>query len=57
MDLGRRNITYGVIDHHFIGYFLRFASEYLPSSLLNYILWKEGTGTNAKLREKKHSFI
>jgi hypothetical protein len=57
MDLGRRETTFGVIDHHIIGYVLRKAAQYLPSSLLNYGMWKEGTTTNAILRKRNHSFV
>lgn len=52
-DLGRRVTTYGVIDHHFIGWFLKFAGEYIPS-VTNYILQRQGMKANKILRDKKY---
>eukprot|EP00347_Sterkiella_histriomuscorum_P013612 403364052 len=55
-DLGKRYSSYGVIDHHFIGWLIQVVRYYMPS-LLNFILWQEGIRTNQKLRGKNHSFI
>ncbi len=54
-DLGQRKTTYGVIDHHIIGYVIRVASDYIPS-VTNYILQRHGMQANKELRAKKHQF-
>lgn len=56
-DLGRREITYGVMDHHINGWFLRFARYHLPNWMLNMGITKEGMAAHKKLRERNHSFI
>lgn len=56
MDLGKRDSTFGVIDHHIIAWLLQFARKWL-SPFMNRIIKMEGTMTNKVLRDKNHSFI
>jgi len=38
-DLGKREISYGVIDHHIVGYFILFIRSILPEVVINYFMW------------------
>ncbi|CDW86354.1 steroid dehydrogenase [Stylonychia lemnae] len=56
-DLGRREISYGVIDHHILGWLIKFLVKTIPESIIGFILMKEGEATHKKLRSKGYSFI
>lgn len=56
-DLGKRVITFGVIDHHIIGWFIRLARSYIPSWIFNSFVQEQGINANTVLRKKNHSFV
>jgi hypothetical protein len=56
MDLGKRELTHGVIHHHIVGWFLRFGKDYLPSYILNKNIYDQGARVNKLLRAKGHAF-